>query len=53
MPDPEPIDASEFQDPGVDISSMFDETNAQARERVAKEQAEEARQAEESTREEA
>ncbi len=53
MPDPEPIPGSELTEQSDLIEASFAETNAQARERVAKEQAEEARQAEESTREEA
>lgn len=42
MPDPEPIPSTEFQDPEPEIAAMFAETFAQARERVAREQAEEA-----------
>jgi len=40
MADPEPISISEFRDPEILIASCFEETFAQARIRVAREQAE-------------
>jgi len=40
MADPEPISISEFRDPEILIASCFEETFAQARIRVGREQAE-------------